>query len=170
MYDQKPEEPPVQVSSSNPASSAPTGGSSFTSRFEYTDNVQSSEMSSGRVLNHVSPPMSSNFFADYGMESGFTKKSSKSSKVQVSSYSSSYVYCHTRILSFFLKERIGKHCHTRILIELSHEMLMLICVSMRYKESSTTLSLTAILYIGAAVGWVDYILINTKLTAVTTDL
>ncbi|XP_004244392.1 probable ADP-ribosylation factor GTPase-activating protein AGD9 [Solanum lycopersicum] len=83
LYDQKPEEPPVQVSSSNPASSAPTGGSSFTSRFEYTDNVQSSEMSSGRVLNHVSPPMSSNFFADYGMESGFTKKSSKSSKVQI---------------------------------------------------------------------------------------
>ncbi|TMW95368.1 hypothetical protein EJD97_009003 [Solanum chilense] len=83
LYDQKPEEPPVQVSSSNPASSAPTGGSSFTSRFEYTDNVQPSEMSFGRVLNHVSPPMSSNFFADYGMESGFTKKSSKSSKVQI---------------------------------------------------------------------------------------
>ncbi|XP_015085589.1 probable ADP-ribosylation factor GTPase-activating protein AGD8 [Solanum pennellii] len=83
LYDQKPEEPPVQVSSSNHASSAPTGGSSFTSRFEYTDNVQPSEMSSGRVLNHVSPPMSSNFFADYGMESGFTKKSSKSSKVQI---------------------------------------------------------------------------------------
>lgn len=106
LYDQKPEEPPVQVSSSNPASSAPTGGSSFTSRFEYTDNVQSSEMSSGRVLNHVSPPMSSNFFADYGMESGFTKKSSKSSKVQVSSYSSSYVYCHTRILSFFWEREL----------------------------------------------------------------
>ncbi|KAG5589359.1 hypothetical protein H5410_039873 [Solanum commersonii] len=83
LYDQKPEEPPVQVSSSNPASNAPTGGSSFTSRFEYTDNVQSSEMSSGRVLNHVSPPMSSNFFADYGMESGFKKKSSNSSKVQI---------------------------------------------------------------------------------------
>ncbi|KAL3329796.1 hypothetical protein AABB24_033918 [Solanum stoloniferum] len=83
LYDQKPEEPPVQVSSSNPASNAPTGGSSFTSRFEYTDNVQPSEMSSGRVLNHVSPPMSSNFFADYGMESSFKKKSSNSSKVQI---------------------------------------------------------------------------------------
>ncbi|XP_049377157.1 probable ADP-ribosylation factor GTPase-activating protein AGD8 [Solanum stenotomum] len=83
LYDQKPEELPVQVSSSNPASNAPTGGSSFTSRFEYTDNVQPSEMSSGRVLNHVSPPMSSNFFADYGMESGFKKKSSNSSKVQI---------------------------------------------------------------------------------------
>ncbi|XP_055819749.1 probable ADP-ribosylation factor GTPase-activating protein AGD8 [Solanum dulcamara] len=83
LYDQKPEEPPVQVSSSNSASNAPTVGSSFTSRFEYTDNVQPSEMSSGRVLNHVSPPISSNFFADYGMESGFTKKSSNSSKVQI---------------------------------------------------------------------------------------
>ncbi|MCD7455020.1 GTPase-activating protein 8, partial [Datura stramonium] len=82
LYDQKPEEPPVQVSSSNSASNVPTGGSSFTSRFEYTDNVQPPEMSSGRVLNHVSPPMSSNFFADYGMDSGFTKKSSNSSKVQ----------------------------------------------------------------------------------------
>ncbi|KAK6781705.1 hypothetical protein RDI58_019501 [Solanum bulbocastanum] len=83
LYDQKPEEPAVQVSSSNPASNAPTGGSSFTSRFEYTDNVRPSEMSSGRVLNHASPPMSSNFFADYGMESGFKKKSSNSSKVQI---------------------------------------------------------------------------------------
>ncbi|KAF3629576.1 putative ADP-ribosylation factor GTPase-activating protein AGD8 [Capsicum annuum] len=84
LYDQKPEEPPVQVSSSNSASNAPAGGSSsFTSRFEYTDNVQPSEISSGRVLNHVSPPMSTNFFADYGMDSGFTKKNSKSSKVQI---------------------------------------------------------------------------------------
>ncbi|KAJ8538717.1 hypothetical protein K7X08_030013 [Anisodus acutangulus] len=83
LYDQKPEEPPVQVSSSNSASNAPTGGSSFISRFEYTDNVQPSEISSGRVLNHVSPPMSSNFFSDYGMDSGFTKKSSNSSKVQI---------------------------------------------------------------------------------------
>ncbi|PHT85635.1 putative ADP-ribosylation factor GTPase-activating protein AGD8 [Capsicum annuum] len=63
---------------------SPTGGSSsFTSRFEYTDNVQHSEISSGRVLNHVSPPMSPNFFADYGMDSSFTKKNSKSSKVQI---------------------------------------------------------------------------------------
>ncbi|XP_047258497.1 probable ADP-ribosylation factor GTPase-activating protein AGD9, partial [Capsicum annuum] len=62
---------------------SPTGGSSsFTSRFEYTDNVQPSEISSGCVLNHVSPPMSPNLFADYGMDSSFIKKNSKSSKVQ----------------------------------------------------------------------------------------
>ncbi|XP_070048227.1 probable ADP-ribosylation factor GTPase-activating protein AGD8 [Nicotiana tomentosiformis] len=86
LYDQKPEEPPVQVSSSNSTSNASTVGSSFASRFEYTDNVQPAEMSSGgpRVLNHVSPPMSSSFFSDYGMDSGFTKKtSSNSSKVQI---------------------------------------------------------------------------------------
>ncbi|PHT96725.1 hypothetical protein BC332_34349 [Capsicum chinense] len=77
LYNQKPQEPPVQVSSSNSASNAPTGGSSsFTSRFEYTDNVQPSEISSERVLNHVSPPMSTNFLADYGMDSGFTNKNS----------------------------------------------------------------------------------------------
>ncbi|KAF3677342.1 putative ADP-ribosylation factor GTPase-activating protein AGD8 [Capsicum annuum] len=63
---------------------SPTGGSSsFTSRFEYTDNVQPSEISSGCVLNHVSPPMSPNLFADYGMDSSFIKKNSKSSKVQI---------------------------------------------------------------------------------------
>ncbi|CAN4076239.1 unnamed protein product [Withania somnifera] len=86
LYEQKPEEPHVQVSSSNAASNAPTVGSSFASRFEYTDNVQSAETSSGgsRVLNHVAPPKSSSFFSDYGMDSGFTKKaSSYSSKVQI---------------------------------------------------------------------------------------
>ncbi|KAJ8555138.1 hypothetical protein K7X08_012634 [Anisodus acutangulus] len=86
LYEQKPEEPPVQVSSSNAASNAPTVGSSFVSRFEYIDNVQPAEMSSGgsRVLNHVAPPKSSSFFSDYGMDSGFTKKtSSNSSKVQI---------------------------------------------------------------------------------------
>ncbi|KAK4364630.1 hypothetical protein RND71_015988 [Anisodus tanguticus] len=86
LYEQKPEEPPVQVSSSNAASNAPTVGSSFVSRFEYSDIVQPAEMSSGgsRVLNHVAPPKSSSFFSDYGMDSGFTKKtSSNSSKVQI---------------------------------------------------------------------------------------
>ncbi|XP_047260522.1 probable ADP-ribosylation factor GTPase-activating protein AGD9, partial [Capsicum annuum] len=83
LYHQKPQEPPVQVSSSNSASNAPTGGSSsFTSCVEYTVNVQPSEISSERVLNHVSPPMSTNFLADYGMDRGFTNKNSKSSKVQ----------------------------------------------------------------------------------------
>lgn len=87
LYDQKPEEPPVQVSSTNTSSSnAPTVGSSFASRFEYTENGQSTEMSSGgaRIINHISAPKSSNFFAEYGMDSGFPKKSSSnSSKVPV---------------------------------------------------------------------------------------
>ncbi|EYU34145.1 hypothetical protein ABFS82_01G110900 [Erythranthe guttata] len=86
LYDQKPEEPPVQVSSANSSSSStPVVSSSYKSRFEYTDNGQPTEMSAeGARLSHVSPPKSSNFFAEYGMESGFPKKSSSnSSKVQV---------------------------------------------------------------------------------------
>ncbi|KAK4489198.1 hypothetical protein RD792_004992 [Penstemon davidsonii] len=87
LYDQKPEEPPVQVSSTNSSNnSTPTLGSSFASRFEYTDNAQFTEMNSGggHAISHVTPPKSSNFFAEYGMDSGFPKKSSSnSSKVQV---------------------------------------------------------------------------------------
>ncbi|KAK2995912.1 hypothetical protein RJ640_029794 [Escallonia rubra] len=85
LYEQKPEEPPAQVSTS--ANSTSTGGSSLATRFEYTDNnIQPAETVSGgtHVLSHVSPPKSSSFFADYGMDSGFSKKtSSNSSKVQV---------------------------------------------------------------------------------------
>ncbi|KAK3041586.1 hypothetical protein RJ639_000720 [Escallonia herrerae] len=85
LYEQKPEEPPAQVSTS--ANSTSTVGSSLATRFEYTDNnVQLAETVSGgtHVLSHVSPPKSSSFFADYGMDSGFSKKtSSNSSKVQV---------------------------------------------------------------------------------------
>lgn len=81
LYDQKPEEPvvPVVSASSNTSSVGP----SFTSRFEYVENVQSTEMSSGgpQVLSHVAAPKSSSFFADYGMDNGFQKKSS--SKVQI---------------------------------------------------------------------------------------
>lgn len=87
LYDQKPEEPPVQVSSGNSSTnSAPAVGSSFASRFEYTENGQPTDTSSGgaRVVTHVSPPKASDFFAEYGMDSGFPKKSSSSSsKVQV---------------------------------------------------------------------------------------
>lgn len=87
LYDQKPEELPVQVSSANTSSNtAPALGGSFASRFEYTDNAQPTEMSSGgsRIISHVTPPKSSNFFAEYGMESGFSKKSSsQSSKAPV---------------------------------------------------------------------------------------
>lgn len=84
LYDQKPEEPVIPVSSLS--NNTPTAGSSFASRFEYVDNVPSAEVNSGgaHVLSHVSPPKSSSFFADFGMDSGFPKKgSSHSSKVQV---------------------------------------------------------------------------------------
>ncbi|EOY23992.1 ADP-ribosylation factor GTPase-activating protein AGD8 [Theobroma cacao] len=84
LYDQKPEEPVVPVASST-NNTAPVG-SSFPSRFEYVENVQSTELNSGgpQVLSHVAPPKSSNFFADFGMDSGFQKKSSSnSSKVQI---------------------------------------------------------------------------------------
>ncbi|RVX14509.1 putative ADP-ribosylation factor GTPase-activating protein AGD9 [Vitis vinifera] len=84
LYEQKPEEPSVPVSTST--NNTPSVGSSFASRFEYIENVQSSEMNSEgtHVLSHVSPPKSSSFFAEYGMDSGFQKKaSSNSSKVQL---------------------------------------------------------------------------------------
>ncbi|KAK0589004.1 hypothetical protein LWI29_008387 [Acer saccharum] len=45
LYDQKPEEPVVPVVSST--SSTSSVGPSYTSRFEYVENVQSTEMSSG---------------------------------------------------------------------------------------------------------------------------
>ncbi|GER34670.1 Arf gtpase-activating protein [Striga asiatica] len=86
LYDQKPEDLPLQVSPANSSlSSTAAVGSSFTSRFEYTDNDQPTEMSSGGSrASHVVPPKSSNFFAEYGMDSGFPKKSSSiSTKVQV---------------------------------------------------------------------------------------
>ncbi|KAH1053319.1 hypothetical protein GLYMA_08G271700v4 [Glycine max] len=82
LYEQKPEEPPAPVSSST--NNMPAGPSP-TSRFEYVENVQSSELNTGgsHLLSHVSPPKSSSFFADFGMDSGFPKKSGpSSSKVQ----------------------------------------------------------------------------------------
>ncbi|KAL6979867.1 GTPase-activating protein 8 [Sarracenia purpurea var. burkii] len=84
LYDQKPEEPSVQVSTST--NSTPTAGSSFTSRFEYVDNVQAAPLSSGgtHVISHVTPPKSSSFFAEFGMDSGFPKRAgSIPSKVQI---------------------------------------------------------------------------------------
>ncbi|XP_058104035.1 probable ADP-ribosylation factor GTPase-activating protein AGD8 [Magnolia sinica] len=84
LYDQKPEEPaPVVTSSTNAPS---TVGSSYPSRFEYVDNIPSSGASprGAQVIDHVSPPKSSSFFADFGMDSGYQKKtSSSSSKVQI---------------------------------------------------------------------------------------
>lgn len=84
LYDQKPEEPVIAVASP-PVNSSP-GGSPFTSRFEYVENVQSRELSSSspQMLGHVAPPKSSSFFADFGMDNGFQKKSSSNSpKVQI---------------------------------------------------------------------------------------
>jgi len=84
LYEQKPEEAPAPVPSST--NNMPSGPSP-TSRFEYVENVQSSELNSGgsHVMSHVSPPKSSSFFADFGMDGGFPKKSGpSSSKVQVS--------------------------------------------------------------------------------------
>ncbi|XVF52353.1 hypothetical protein PTKIN_Ptkin05aG0011900 [Pterospermum kingtungense] len=84
LYDQKPEEPVAPVASST-NDIAPVG-SSCPSRFEYVENVQSTELNGNgpQVLSHVAPPKSSSFFADFGMDSGFQKKSSlNSSKVQI---------------------------------------------------------------------------------------
>ncbi|XP_073032274.1 probable ADP-ribosylation factor GTPase-activating protein AGD8 [Primulina eburnea] len=87
LYEQKPEEPPVLISSAASSNSnTPIVGSSFASRFEFTDSDQLTDIGSGgaRVINHVTPPKSSNFFAEYGMESGLPKKgTTNSSKVQV---------------------------------------------------------------------------------------
>lgn len=83
LYDQKPEEPAPVLASS--ISLAPMVGSSFPSRFEYAENTSAESSSSGtQVMSHVSPPKTSSFFSDFGMDSGFQKKSSSSSsKVQV---------------------------------------------------------------------------------------
>ncbi|XP_068650700.1 probable ADP-ribosylation factor GTPase-activating protein AGD8 [Aristolochia californica] len=85
LYDQKPEEPaPAVPSLANNV--APTFGSTFPSRFEYVENVQSTETSPGttQVIGHVSPLQSSSFFAEFGMDGGFQKKgSSTSSTVQI---------------------------------------------------------------------------------------
>ncbi|XP_052209746.1 probable ADP-ribosylation factor GTPase-activating protein AGD8 [Diospyros lotus] len=84
LYDQKPEEPPLQGPTSS--NSTPTSTLSFTSRFEYVDNVQAAPVSSDgtQVISHVAPPKATSFFAEYGMNSGFPKKTGfSSSKVQV---------------------------------------------------------------------------------------
>ncbi|CAM8906581.1 unnamed protein product [Rhodiola kirilowii] len=88
LYEQKPEEPSLPViASAKTAKNTESTGASITSRFEYTEIVPSSDTSSGgkRIGGHVAPPSSSsNFFSDFGMGSGFSKKtSSNSSKVQV---------------------------------------------------------------------------------------
>ncbi|CAL0311818.1 unnamed protein product [Lupinus luteus] len=86
LYEQKPEEPPAPVSS--PAIKNLPTVPPQPSRFGYVENVQSSDLNSRAgdtdVHGHVSVPKSSSFFADFGMDSGFPKKSvSNSSKVQI---------------------------------------------------------------------------------------
>ncbi|KAL8196343.1 hypothetical protein R6Q57_025343 [Mikania cordata] len=76
LYDQKPEEPVVQVSTAASGVSA-SAATPHISRFEYVDSSQTVETGPGGVntLSHVAPPKSSSFFAEYGMDSGFSKKS-----------------------------------------------------------------------------------------------
>ncbi|KAG9155806.1 hypothetical protein Leryth_004055 [Lithospermum erythrorhizon] len=87
LYEQKPEEKPVQVTSSSSRNTSPVVGSSFTSRFEYNDNLDQPEMNGvgSRTLSHVAPPNSSGFFGEYGMSPGYLKRtgSSTSSEVQI---------------------------------------------------------------------------------------
>ncbi|XP_010531703.1 PREDICTED: ADP-ribosylation factor GTPase-activating protein AGD10 [Tarenaya hassleriana] len=83
LYDQKPEESIVPVTS--PANSSPSARSSFSTRFDYVDNVQS--MRSQQTLSHVAPPKSASLFEEFGVDDdddGFQKKSStRSSKPQI---------------------------------------------------------------------------------------
>ncbi|KAJ3681709.1 hypothetical protein LUZ60_014282 [Juncus effusus] len=89
LYDQKPEDPvkpaPAVPSLNSTSLSAGTEkkGPSYQSRFEYIENTGSSNNNTTQT-GHVAPPKASNFFAEFGMDnSGFGKKSSNASKVQV---------------------------------------------------------------------------------------
>lgn len=88
LYDQKPEEPIPQVStsaSSTQTQPQPSTTTSYTSRFEYVDDFEDAEEGprSMNSTNHITTPKPSSFFAEYGMDTGFMRKSS-SMKVQVS--------------------------------------------------------------------------------------
>lgn len=69
--------------------STATRSKPHTSRFEYVENAPAapktgSSSEDNHMSGHVAPPKSSNFFAEFGMDSGYHKKStSSSSKVQV---------------------------------------------------------------------------------------
>ncbi|KAG7569230.1 Arf GTPase activating protein [Arabidopsis thaliana x Arabidopsis arenosa] len=85
LYDQKPEES-VVIQATSPAS-AKSARSSFSSRFDYADNVQNREdYMIPQVVSHVAPPKSSGFFEEeLEMNGGrFQKKPiTSSSKVQI---------------------------------------------------------------------------------------
>ncbi|KAK7366934.1 hypothetical protein VNO80_08937 [Phaseolus coccineus] len=82
LYEQKPEEPPTLVTSTPNKNTL--SGSSSTSRFDYIENDQSSDLNSkgkGHLVRHASLPESSSFFADFEMDCGFPKEfGSNSSK------------------------------------------------------------------------------------------
>jgi ADP-ribosylation factor GTPase-activating protein 2/3 len=84
LYDQKPEEPaPVLPLMTENATSR---SKSHTSRFEYVENAPSvgNHSEDNQMIGHAAPPKSSNFFSEFGMDSGYHKKpTSSSSKVQV---------------------------------------------------------------------------------------
>ncbi|XP_066376386.1 probable ADP-ribosylation factor GTPase-activating protein AGD9 [Miscanthus floridulus] len=87
LYEQKPEEP-APVLPSLVTESTTTRSKHHTSRFEYVENTPAPKTGSSSEDNHMSghvaPPKSSNFFAEFGMDSGYHKKStSSSSNVQI---------------------------------------------------------------------------------------
>lgn len=87
LYDQKPEEPaPAPVITTINGSSIPNSGSSYhSSRFEYTEtnNGTSNYGGTNLVVGHVTAPKTSSFFSDFGMDSGFQKKSSTTTNVEI---------------------------------------------------------------------------------------
>ncbi|KAL5724372.1 GTPase-activating protein 8 [Ranunculus cassubicifolius] len=85
LYDQKPEEPAPVVSTSVDTTTTSGSYTGSTSRFDYVESIQTTGNGSRAPPGgHVAPPKSSSFFEDFGMDSGFQKKSSStSSKVQV---------------------------------------------------------------------------------------
>ncbi|CAN6324474.1 unnamed protein product [Urochloa humidicola] len=88
LYEQKPEEPAPVLPSVTENTTKTTRSKSYTSRFEYVENAPAARTGSSsednQMSGHVAPPKSSNFFAEFGMDSGYHKKSTiSSSKVQV---------------------------------------------------------------------------------------
>lgn len=85
LYDQKPEKSEPAVSSL--ANFTTTNGSSLNSRFEYVESMPTAETiaEGSKVIGHVAPPKSSNFFAEFGMDGGYKKKlNSTSSNIEES--------------------------------------------------------------------------------------
>ncbi|CAN8287478.1 unnamed protein product [Cochlearia groenlandica] len=90
LYDQKPEEAVVipVTSPTNSTTSVKSARSSFSSRFDYTDNVQTRDQymnNNIQVSGHVAPPKSTGFFEEFEMNGGgFQKKPiTSSSKAQI---------------------------------------------------------------------------------------